>query len=178
MVQCREELRFALEAGQPIGIAGEEVGQDLERDVAPEPRVAGAKHLAHAPGAELADDLIRAQFRAGSQGHVVGGNSTGSGFTRFTGSRGSREVERRRGIDSETYHCHNARVPPDLDIKELCDGAGVTPRTVHYYIQQGLLPGAGTTGSGARYSPDHLDGLRPIRLLQNEHLPLPEQPAG
>jgi DNA-binding transcriptional MerR regulator len=65
-------------------------------------------------------------------------------------------------------------VPPDLDIKQLCDGAGVTPRTVHYYIQQGLLPGAGTTGSGARYSPDHLDRLRLIRLLQNEHLPLAE----
>ena len=101
MVQRGEELRFALEAGQPIGIAGEEVGQDLERDVAPEPRVAGAKHLAHAPGAELADDLVRAQFRAGSQGHVVGGNSTGSWFTvqgsGFRGSRGSRGSGRLNG---------------------------------------------------------------------------------
>ena len=69
MVQRGEELRFALEAGQPIGIAGEEVGQDLERDVAPEPRVAGAKHLSHSPGAELADDLISAQFRAGCESH-------------------------------------------------------------------------------------------------------------
>ncbi len=51
MIQRREELRLALEARQPIGIAGEEVGQDLERDVAPEPRVAGAKHLSHAAGA-------------------------------------------------------------------------------------------------------------------------------
>jgi DNA-binding transcriptional MerR regulator len=65
-------------------------------------------------------------------------------------------------------------VPPDLDIKELCDGAGVTPRTVHYYIQQGLLPSSGTTGSGARYSREHLDRLQLIRLLQNEHLPLAE----
>jgi DNA-binding transcriptional MerR regulator len=65
-------------------------------------------------------------------------------------------------------------VPPDLDIKQLCDGAGVTPRTVHYYIQQGLLPSSGTTGSGARYSQEHLDRLRLIRLLQNEHLPLAE----
>ena len=54
MVQRGEELRFALEAGQPIGIAGEEVGQDLERDVAPEPRVAGAKHLSHSAFAQLA----------------------------------------------------------------------------------------------------------------------------
>jgi DNA-binding transcriptional MerR regulator len=65
-------------------------------------------------------------------------------------------------------------VPPDLDIKELCDGAGVTPRTVHYYIQQGLLPSSGTTGSGARYSQEHLERLQLIRLLQNEHLPLAE----
>jgi DNA-binding transcriptional MerR regulator len=65
-------------------------------------------------------------------------------------------------------------VPPDLDIKELCDGAGVTPRTVHYYIQQGLLPRSGTTGSSARYSQEHLERLRLIRLLQNEHLPLAE----
>ncbi len=71
MIQRREQLRFALEAGQPIGIAGEEVGQDLERDVAPEPRVAGAIDLSHAAGAERGDDLIGAQFRAGSQGHAL-----------------------------------------------------------------------------------------------------------
>ena len=62
MIQRREELRFALEAGQPIGIAGEEVGQDLERDVAPEPRVAGAKDLSHATGAKRGDDLIEPSF--------------------------------------------------------------------------------------------------------------------
>ena len=66
MIQRREQLRFALEAGQPIGIAGEEVGQNLERDVTPEPQIAGAKHFSHATGAERGDDLIGAQFRAGS----------------------------------------------------------------------------------------------------------------
>ena len=62
----------------------------------------------------------------------------------------------------------------ELDIKELCDRGKVTPRTVHYYIQQGLLPPAGSTGSGARYTAEHLDRLKLIRLLQNEHLPLAE----
>jgi DNA-binding transcriptional MerR regulator len=62
----------------------------------------------------------------------------------------------------------------ELDIKELCDRAAVTPRTVHFYIQQGLLPPAGATGPGARYSPGHLDRLWLIRLLQKEHLPLAE----
>jgi DNA-binding transcriptional MerR regulator len=65
-------------------------------------------------------------------------------------------------------------VPSDLDIKELCERARVTPRTVHYYIQQGLLTPSGTTGPGARYTQEHLDRLRLIRLLQNEHLPLAE----
>ena len=62
----------------------------------------------------------------------------------------------------------------ELDIKELCDRGKATPRTVHYYIQQGLLPPSGSTGSGARYTEEHLDRLRLIRLLQNEHLPLAE----
>lgn len=65
-------------------------------------------------------------------------------------------------------------MPDELDIKQLCEQAGVTPRTVHYYIQQGLLPPAGTAGPGARYSVGHLDRLRLIRLLQKEHLPLAE----
>jgi DNA-binding transcriptional MerR regulator len=65
-------------------------------------------------------------------------------------------------------------VPADFDLKELCERARVTPRTVHYYIQQGLLAPAGTVGPGARYTDDHLNRLQLIRLLQNEHLPLAE----
>jgi DNA-binding transcriptional MerR regulator len=58
------------------------------------------------------------------------------------------------------------------DIKTVCAEAGVTPRTVHFYIQQGLLPPAGSQGPGARYGPGHLARLRLIKLLQGEHLPL------
>ena len=36
------------------------------------------------------------------------------------------------------------------DLKELCAVSGVTPRTVHFYIQQGLLPPAGSAGPGPR----------------------------
>ena len=63
---------------------------------------------------------------------------------------------------------------PAIDIKELCKRARVTPRTVHFYIQQGLLPPSGSTGPGARYTQEHLDRLRLIRLLQAQHLPLAE----
>ena len=59
-------------------------------------------------------------------------------------------------------------------ISELADLAGVTPRTIRYYLAQGLLPSAGQTGPGTRYSASHLARLRVIRGLQAEHLPLAE----
>ncbi len=59
-------------------------------------------------------------------------------------------------------------------LRELAVEARVTPRTIHFYIQQGLLPSAGTLGPQARYSAGHLARLRLIRRLQKEHLPLAE----
>lgn len=63
---------------------------------------------------------------------------------------------------------------PDFDINELCERARVTPRTVHFYVQQGLLPPAGSPGPGARYGEGHVFRVRLIRLLQKQHLPLAE----
>jgi len=60
------------------------------------------------------------------------------------------------------------------DLKDLAARAGVTARTVHFYIQQGLLPPAGAPGPGARYSEAFLARLVLIRRLQREHLPLAE----
>jgi len=59
-------------------------------------------------------------------------------------------------------------------LTELADLAGVTPRTVRYYLAQGLLPAVGQTGPGAKYDDRHLARLRLIRRLQGEHLPLAE----
>ncbi len=66
---------------------------------------------------------------------------------------------------------------PDDDrysLTELADLAGVTPRTVRYYLAQGLLPAVGQSGPGSKYDADHLARLRLIRRLQGEHLPLAE----
>lgn len=60
------------------------------------------------------------------------------------------------------------------DLTLLSDLAGVTPRTVRYYIQQGLLRSPGSPGPGAKYGEGHLLRLRLIRRLQREHFPLSE----
>ncbi len=61
-----------------------------------------------------------------------------------------------------------------IGILELSEQAKVSPRTIRYYIQQGLLPAPETRGPGAHYGPEHVDRLRLIRRLQSEHLPLSE----
>lgn len=63
---------------------------------------------------------------------------------------------------------------PRYSLAELARVTGVTPRTVRYYIAQGLLPGANETGPGAWYDEHHLARLRLIRELQRQHLPLAE----
>ena len=59
-------------------------------------------------------------------------------------------------------------------LAELARVTGVTPRTVRYYIAQGLLPGPNDAGKAAWYGEGHLDRLRLIRRLQTQHLPLAE----
>ena len=67
MIERREHLRFAAEPRQSIRIAGQERRQDFQRDVAIELGVARAIDLAHTPGAERGEDLIRAESSAGRQ---------------------------------------------------------------------------------------------------------------
>ena len=59
-------------------------------------------------------------------------------------------------------------------LQDLADLAGVSPRTIRYYVAQGLLPAPGQVGPGAHYTDGHLARLRLIRRLQREHLPLAE----
>jgi DNA-binding transcriptional MerR regulator len=59
-------------------------------------------------------------------------------------------------------------------LQDLADAAAVTPRTVRYYIAQGLLPSPGRLGPHTRYGPEHLRRLRVVRRLQDEGLSLAE----
>ena len=58
VVERGEHLRLALEAGEPLGVRGEGLGQELERDVAAELRVGRAVDLAHAARAERGGDPV------------------------------------------------------------------------------------------------------------------------
>ena len=63
---------------------------------------------------------------------------------------------------------------PEYSLQDLADLADVTPRTVRFYVAQGILPSPGRVGPGAIYGPGHLARLKLIRRLQREHLPLAE----
>ena len=92
MIQRGQRLRFALEAREPLGIGDEQLGQDLDRDVAIELRVARAIHLAHAAGAERGEDLVGAEARAEGKGQPL------AGIIRAGGSAdGITPVQRRSG---------------------------------------------------------------------------------
>ena len=62
----------------------------------------------------------------------------------------------------------------DYPINELAKKAGVSVRTIRFYIDEGLLPSPPTQGRYAVYSEDHVERLELIRLLKEKFLPLKE----
>ena len=69
---------------------------------------------------------------------------------------------------------HETRPADSFSLTDLARLADVTPRTIRYYISQGLLAAPTGSGQAARYGEGHLARLRLIRRLQREHLPLAE----
>jgi hypothetical protein len=61
MVERGERLSLARETGEALRILREQVREDLDGDVAIEPRIAGAIHLSHAAGADGGQDFARAE---------------------------------------------------------------------------------------------------------------------
>ena len=59
-------------------------------------------------------------------------------------------------------------------ISELARKAGVSVRTIRYYIDQGLLPASTTRGRYAHFNREHLQLLELIKKLKSIHLPLEE----
>ena len=77
VVERRRGAGLALEALAAVLARGELGPQPLDRDLAPEPRVARAEHLAHATRAERAQDLVGSEARAGGEGLCPGRSLVG-----------------------------------------------------------------------------------------------------
>jgi hypothetical protein len=75
VVESRQRAGFALETGARFEIVVARERQDLESDVATQPRVAGAVDLAHAAHAERGDDLVNTEAGTRRQRHEIGGGS-------------------------------------------------------------------------------------------------------
>lgn len=66
-------------------------------------------------------------------------------------------------------------MPDDAySLSDLARLADVTPRTIRYYVAQGLLPAPEAAGPATTYGEGHLARLRLIKRLQRDHLPLAE----
>ena len=63
---------------------------------------------------------------------------------------------------------------PEYQIHELAEKAGVSVRTIRFYIDEGVLPVPATRGRYSVYSPEYIDRLALIRVLKDAYLPLKE----
>ena len=72
MIQRGEKLRLTTEPRDTIGIAGENLRKDLERNLAAQRGIAGSIHFAHPAGADGADDFVRTESNAGGDTHDRG----------------------------------------------------------------------------------------------------------
>ena len=57
-------------------------------------------------------------------------------------------------------------------LPDLAEEVGVSPRTVRYYVQRGLLPAPVFRGKDTVYGDEHVQRLKAIRRLQEKFLPL------
>ncbi len=64
--------------------------------------------------------------------------------------------------------------PKQYSLNELTEAAGVSARTVRYYIGEGLLPPPIAAGPRSYYTDDHLDRLKLIGQMKKSYIPLRE----
>src|SRR6478736_3610942 len=69
MVECCEQLRFACEAGDSVGILCDGRRQHLEGDLASQLGITRPVDLAHPASTEGGEDFVRAKMGSGSKAH-------------------------------------------------------------------------------------------------------------
>ena len=62
----------------------------------------------------------------------------------------------------------------EYSIGELAEAAGISTRTIRYYVAEGLLPPPAGAGPNSRYTDTHLEQLTLIGRLKEQYLPLKE----
>jgi Ca-activated chloride channel family protein len=65
-----------------------------------------------------------------------------------------------------------SKTPTEFKLEELARAADVSPRTVRYYVQRGLLPAPTFRAKDTAYDGKHLLLLQAIKKLQEAFLPL------
>ncbi len=160
MVERRDRARLAFEPPQPVAVGREGGRQDLDRDAAPEPRIARTIDLAHPAGAEQADDFIRSEMRAFRERHgladilvrecAVRGAECGARCgVRGAGAEGARCAGARCGVRCDVRECSTCAVRCHVrcEVRKCrCDSAShlapgtrcTAPRTPHAALRTAL----------------------------------------
>jgi DNA-binding transcriptional MerR regulator len=63
---------------------------------------------------------------------------------------------------------------PRFSMSELVEATGLNDRTIRFYIEEGLVPGAKGRGRSAYYTPEHHERLVRVADLRNHGLSLAE----
>ena len=86
--------------------------------------------------------------------------------------QGAEELQPDQTPEEQRRHTAGGEPGRSRSIEELAQQVGVSPRTVRFYIGEGLLSGPGSRGKAATYGDEHLLRLRLIRRLTERHVPL------
>jgi len=72
MIERGQQLRFAREPRDAVGVVAKSLRQDFDRHLAAQTRIMRAIDLPHSSGTEHGDDFVRTELEAGSEGHGCG----------------------------------------------------------------------------------------------------------
>ena len=148
MRERRDGAGLALEPRQASRVAGERRGQDLDRDLAPEPRVPGAVDLAHPARAERGEDLVGAEVSARGEQclreSLWSSKIPGHTFPSVNSEDRIAATRRQEELIADLSASHHVRRRPGRRVPEAArvvpDGRGPQPAVVPGAVRGAPLP--------------------------------------